>query len=631
MIDFFDALGELDDWLRSARDLADQVRADELVRELDVLAAQRRRAGFRIAVVGEFNRGKSTLVNRLVGMDLLPTGPVPTTRTFVGVTNANSDADAPVLRIGWPDGTTEIRAAGSDMWDGLVIDDELGDEVDDGSAPVPDEPDLRIEAPSEWLAEIGAEIIDTPGTNEALTDRLLQVRRAVTLSDCTVVVVSALSPLSQTERALLEQEVLRRRVPFVAVVVSFLDQIDAIHRDDVLAALTTRVREPAPSVPVLAGPSPEGGMAELAAIRLQLADFAARGEAGHWRARKIAWSVAEICDAVADVAQSTLSAFALSAEVRRAEVERGRAAMAFDKAAWEQLRVELDTRRLALVDRVRDSLRAERTTMVGNLADDLERAGDPKAFWEQELPLRARRELVALTGKAESVVLSAVAADVDWLERTMAERFGVGGAVTHRRPALDAPDVQPRATVTEISHRRLLTRLGAASGAISGYLLGGAVSVAFPPLVIGVAGGVAGAVLAKRALQHATDEQREELALHLRRFIDEVIERFTDQVSRDLDRLYLQLVGELEQRRTAWQSARLAALTEPKVRDQPESTAESAPDTCTRAATSAHALAARIRAVIDRDIDGNIDGDIEYNADVDNDGKKKTEGDGDAE
>ncbi|WP_239375932.1 dynamin family protein [Frankia sp. Cj5] len=625
-------VGELDGWLRSARELAVQADADALVSELDVLAAQRRRAGFRIAVVGEFNRGKSTLVNRLVGMDLLPTGPVPTTRNFVLVTDGNTERDTghhvPALRIRWPDGSTEIRAAGPDIWDGLLIDDE----VDIAGAPVDEEPDLRIETPSEWLAQTDAEVIDTPGTNEALTDRHLQVRRAVTLSDATVLVVSALSPLSQTERALLEQEILRRRVPFVAIAVSFLDQIDTVHRDDVLAALTKRVHESAPAVPVLAGPAPEGGTAELAALRRQLAEFAVRGEAGHWRARKIAWSVAEICDAVADVAESTLSAFQRSAEERRAEVEQGRAAMAFDRAVWEEVRVQLDARRLALVGRVRDVLRADRATMADNLAYELEQADDPKAFWERELPTRARRELVALTRKVEDLMLSGVAADVDWLERTMAERFGVAGAggsvagaVARPRPALATPDVQPGGTVAEVGRRRLLTRLGAASGAISGYLLGSAVSVMFPPAVIGIAGGVAGAALARRSLQHATDEQREEVAVHLRRFVDDAVERFTEQVSRDLDRLHRQLVGELEQRRAILQKARLAALAEPKVGD--EANSESVQDRCTRIANSARTLAVRIHEFIEHDIER----DIDSNADVDIDGKKKMEGNRDAD
>jgi hypothetical protein len=541
-------------------------------------------------------------------------------------TGADDHTDAgdhpPALRIQWPDGSTEIRAAGVDMWDGLLIDDE----ADADGAPVEEEPDLRIETPSKWLAQTGAEVIDTPGTNEALTDRYLQVRRAVTLSDATLLVVSALSPLSQTERALLEQEILRRRVPFVAVAVSFLDQIDTVHRDDVLAALTKRLHDSAPTAPVLAGPAPDGGAAELAAIQHQLAEFAARGEAGHWRARKIASSVADICDAVVTVAESMLAAFQLSAEERRTEIEHGQAAVAFDRAIWEEIRVQLDARRLALVGQVRDVLLANRATMADNLAYELDQADDPKVFWERELPPRARRELVVLTGKVEDLMLSGVATDVDWLEQTMAERFGVagnvgGGGVARPRPALAAPDVQPGGTVAEISQRRLLTRLGAASGAISGYLLGSAVSVAFPPAVIGIAGGVAGAALARHSLRQATDEQREEVAVHLRRFVDDVVERFTDQVSRDLDQLHLQLIGELEQRRAALQKARLAALAEPKTGGNTDP--EAARDRYTGISHSTRMLAVRIRENIEHHIDRNADGDI--------DGERKTKGDSDGD
>src|SRR5262249_37159227 len=48
------------------------------LRRLEHLAAERAR-GVRIAIVGEFNAGKSTFVNALLGMDVAPTGILPTT------------------------------------------------------------------------------------------------------------------------------------------------------------------------------------------------------------------------------------------------------------------------------------------------------------------------------------------------------------------------------------------------------------------------------------------------------------------------------------------------------------------------------------------------------------------------
>ena len=65
-------------------------RLDRVARELHdldstaalaSLAAERSRP-VRVAIVGEFNAGKSTFINALIGADVAPTGVLPTTATL---------------------------------------------------------------------------------------------------------------------------------------------------------------------------------------------------------------------------------------------------------------------------------------------------------------------------------------------------------------------------------------------------------------------------------------------------------------------------------------------------------------------------------------------------------------------
>jgi hypothetical protein len=113
-----DVTAETSGWLREARALADRAGLEEVVTVLDELSAGRGRPTFRIAVVGEFNRGKSTLLNTLLGRDLLPTGPLPVTRIQVAVRAGVEDA----LTVEWPDGRREIRRPDApDAWHGLAF------------------------------------------------------------------------------------------------------------------------------------------------------------------------------------------------------------------------------------------------------------------------------------------------------------------------------------------------------------------------------------------------------------------------------------------------------------------------------------------------------------------------------
>lgn len=118
---------------------------------------------FMLVVAGEFNSGKSTLVNALIRRNVLPEGPTPTT--------------ARVTKLRYAD---ESRPPFEDI-DGVVIVCE----------PVP-------------VLANRLQIVDTPGTNaidrkhEALTKDFLP------LCDIVLFVTSADRPFSESERLFLE-------------------------------------------------------------------------------------------------------------------------------------------------------------------------------------------------------------------------------------------------------------------------------------------------------------------------------------------------------------------------------------------------------------------------------------------
>jgi len=88
----------LDDVLRVLDDLATQ---DDRER----LAALRQRVdarNLRVLVAGEAKRGKSTLVNQLIGRDVLPTGVTPVTAVVTTVRSAEDDEHIEVTLPGRP-------------------------------------------------------------------------------------------------------------------------------------------------------------------------------------------------------------------------------------------------------------------------------------------------------------------------------------------------------------------------------------------------------------------------------------------------------------------------------------------------------------------------------------------------
>lgn len=542
-----DLAAQLPAWITEARDLARQVSAAPLIDELDLLARQLDRPHLRLAAVGEFNRGKSTLVNRLTDTNLLPVGPVPTTRSLVIV----GYGDPASLVVSLPDGVVQTRTDAAALWAGLT---------DDG--PQPDE--LRLAVPSTWLRDLGVEILDTPGANETLDDDSgTDVRRALLLADAALLIVSAAAGIGRTELTMLEAEIVRRRIPLAAVVVARVDQLEAEDRDAALAAVAAKVDRVAPDTAVLPGPgvAAGAGAAELAAIRERIEHVAAESTDRLWRAGKHAAALADIGTAIADIAGLAADAAEQADADRRASVDRERAALSRDTASWDELRAALEARRRVLAGRIRESLFAERRSLVADLHDALHAAEDPTVFWDRELRPLLRSRLVTLIEKTEMVMVDGLTADVAWLEAALADRFGLDAAPPRvDRPGLEAPRLPAVGQVGDIGLARVFAIIGQPLGKIIGELLGAFLKLSTLKTPIRVAGEGVGDLVGRDAIRAATDRVRRAADARLDPLVNDTLDRFADDVATRLDRLYADILDGLVHRRAAWREARTAAL-----------------------------------------------------------------------
>jgi GTPase Era involved in 16S rRNA processing len=158
---------------------------------------------FRVAVLGEFKRGKSTLINAMLGRpDFLPADILPSTSALIELRNG------PSLRF-----SHRSCAPGENFVEGT--EDEFrenagaaaiattGKDITPESAAVTIRR-WRVELPNDFLARARLELVDTPGLGE---DRgrdwvsQLEAQRA----DAAIVVLSAKQLLSLTETRLIEE------------------------------------------------------------------------------------------------------------------------------------------------------------------------------------------------------------------------------------------------------------------------------------------------------------------------------------------------------------------------------------------------------------------------------------------
>lgn len=140
----------------------------------------------RVLIFGEFNRGKSTLINALLGRVVLPAKLVPTTGHVTRVVSGPREREE--VRVRRADGSTERGRL-----DQL---DTLGSLRDGRAREGIEQIEVTVDAP---LLREGIVLIDTPGVNDS-AEQTARAEAAVAEADIVLLVLDARQPLRETER-----------------------------------------------------------------------------------------------------------------------------------------------------------------------------------------------------------------------------------------------------------------------------------------------------------------------------------------------------------------------------------------------------------------------------------------------
>jgi len=174
----------------------------------------------QVVVVGEFNRGKSYLVNALLGEAVLPVGVRPTTAALT------------IVRHG-PEPRAELRYASQLGLPPRQVSIEELKGLITALTPDAEEEAHRLESVTVFypadLCKNGVLIIDTPGVNDLNQQREDITYKFIPQSDAAILVLDATMPLSLTEKEFLEQRILRNDIRKVFFV---LNKADLVSEDE---------------------------------------------------------------------------------------------------------------------------------------------------------------------------------------------------------------------------------------------------------------------------------------------------------------------------------------------------------------------------------------------------------------
>jgi Dynamin family len=172
-------------------ELAGELGSERIREEATALAQRASEGRFYVACLGQFKRGKSTLLNALLGDRILPTGVLPLTTVPT------------VVRLG-PSRGARVRFQGG-KWMAIAPEDlpqfvseELNPQNKKGVVGV------EVFSPSPLLAQ-GMCFVDTPGLGSVFEGNTAATQAFVPHIDAAIVVVGADPPISGEEVALLRK------------------------------------------------------------------------------------------------------------------------------------------------------------------------------------------------------------------------------------------------------------------------------------------------------------------------------------------------------------------------------------------------------------------------------------------
>lgn len=216
--------------LNVLRDCCAQLGLDPSVSGIDEVLRRLAEDTFNVAIVGEFKRGKSTLINALLEQPILPADVLPCSATL----NRVAYGIEPHAVIEYRDGHTEDVPV--DALENYVT--KLTPESERRAANVSS---ATVYYPISFCKN-GVTIIDTPGLNDdaAMTEVTLSV---LPEADAAIMVMMCGSPFSESEREFLESKIMASDLGRVLFVVTGIDRYDEEEQAKLLELFRNRITE----------------------------------------------------------------------------------------------------------------------------------------------------------------------------------------------------------------------------------------------------------------------------------------------------------------------------------------------------------------------------------------------------
>ena len=500
---------------------------------------------FTVGFVGEFSRGKSTLINKLLGANILPVANLPTTalmtRIRYGIRPRMLVFDSHGIK------QKELPLA-KESWEGLTAANFNDNEPEGFVTVLMDKP---------WLGKYGIELIDTPGAGDLSEKRAKVIGEALLGCESAIITVSAAQPLSLSEKLFIEQRLIANRTPFLALAITRLDLVPEKERDSQIEYIINKLKSWNINIPVLIPddiqlPSNKyDNIRGIDKLRAVIISWLQRPERAKLIENWLASQVMSILITAQNSLAQQVELYQKSDNERLAIISEKNNKLSEMSLSWGKLRVELTER----CGKCYDLFRVEYEELIQSIIEKLQyEAGhtvQAQKWWTEDYPYRLKIEAANLASQLDNYVFGIVSLDAKWLNDKLNEMFKAyiqlgRNPITDK--ALFLPISAKPAEFEDLDKKRNMMALGSAALSIAGLFCGLGIIA-----TLGIGSGAG--ILSNKFLKSKREEQQQQLKALIAKDVPIALENAITESEKKIKIIYTDIASESVKKEKDWLAA----------------------------------------------------------------------------
>lgn len=531
----------------------------DMAGELEKIKQSAYREHFTVAVTGEFSRGKSSFINRLLERDFLPVGDLPTTAVMTRIRYNPAE----VMMVFDENNKKKMkRKLSKDSWEDLVIHNFGGEDFRGW---------VMAGINSGWLRDTNIEIIDTPGAGDLSESRARDIGDMLLGCDGAIITISATAALSLTEKLFIEERLLARKIPFLLLAVTKLDLVPKEERARVIRYIKTKLKDWGMDIPVCVPNAVEMDSHEFDDI-IGMDKIKQRIQQWITYPERVKLTEAWLLEKTEGILEQGILALGekkmlleeADREKRNALIRDKNQKLARAGLVWGDYRLQMQQKCTECYRLLLSKVDEYSDIITERLQYEVSHTNSPQKWWNEDFPYRVKMELTNLSVSVESCISRQIEADARWYSSSIEKTFH--SFVLYEKKTISDKDlfgdfeVGGKVEFADLDKQRNAFRIGAAVLSISSFALFSILG--FLPIVATVGVGTGTSIASEKIFRRKIEDQREELKKEIARCIPAFIQESMRESEKRLENVYGQIILEAEKTENTWMAAQKAAIKE---------------------------------------------------------------------